>query len=144
MPRKKLTMDEIDQEIIAIKQEGHSQVIEDIKVKDLIKTYFFQQKELKVNHIIKNITKNIKYIMRERNMNFAKLYEEVKRKTGQDNYMFKSQLLVSEDYYIDENILHTTIVLAFTFNVSPWDMMFHDMEYLSSKNLLSTFWFLEK
>jgi hypothetical protein len=139
MPRKKLTMDEIDQEIIAIKQEGHSQVIEDIKVKDLIKTYFFQQKELKVNHIIKNITKNIKYIMRERNMNFAKLYEEVKRKTGQDNYMFKSQLLVSEDYYIDENILHTTIVLAFTFNVSPWDMMFHDMEYLSSKNLLSTF-----
>jgi len=132
-------MDEIDQEIIAIKQEGHSQVIEDIKVKDLIKTYFFQQKELKVNHIIKNITKNIKYIMRERNMNFAKLYEEVKRKTGQDNYMFKSQLLVSEDYYIDENILHTTIVLAFTFNVSPWDMMFHDMEYLSSKNLLSTF-----
>ena len=139
MPRKNLTMDEIDQEIIAIKQEGHSQVIEDIKVKDLIKTYFFQQKELKVNHIIKNITKNIKYIMRERNMNFAKLYEEVKRKTGQDNYMFKSQLLVSEDYYIDENILHTTIVLAFTFNVSPWDMMFHDMEYLSSKNLLSTF-----
>jgi hypothetical protein len=139
MPRKKLTMDEIDQEIISIKQEGNSQLIEDIKVKNLIQTYFFQQKELKVKYIIKNVTQNIKFIMREKNMNFSKLYEEVKRKTGQDNYMYKSNLLVSEDYYIDENILHTTLVLAFTFNVSPWDMMFHDMEYLSSKNLLSTF-----
>jgi len=142
MPRKKLTMDEIDQEIISIKQEGNSQLIEDIKVKNLIQTYFFQQKELKVKYI-KNVTQNIKFIMREKNMNFSKLYEEVKRKTGQDNYMYKSNLLVSEDYYIDENILHTTLVLAFTFNVSPWDMMFHDMEYLSSKNLLSTFWFIK-
>lgn len=139
MPRKKLTLDEIEQEFIAIRQEGNSQVIEDIKVKNLVQSYFFQQKELKINFIIKNITRNLKFLMNQKDMTFAKLYEEVKRKTGQDNYMYKSHLLVSEDYYIDENILHTAMVLAFTFNVSPWDLMFHDVEYLSVKNLLSTF-----
>lgn len=137
--KKPLTIDEIEQEIINIKREGNARVIEDKKIRDLMLSYYYDQKESKLNILAKTLTKNVSFILKKRNMSMLDYARELERKSGNCNSINKSKDLLQPEFYRIDNILIYAFDFAFALNISPWDLLFHDVEYLISKNMLSTF-----
>jgi hypothetical protein len=137
--KKQMSIDEIEQEVINIKREGNSQVIEDKKIFNLLQTYYYDQRDNKLKYLAKNLTKNVDWLLKRRNMTMGDFANELKRKSGLYNPLYRSNDLLKEEYYRADNILGLAIDFGFGLNVNPWDLLFHDCEYLFTKNLLSTF-----
>lgn len=133
-----MTLDEIEQEVMHIKAEGCAKVVEDYKINGLLMSYFYEQKEMKMKQLIQRFVANLNYIMRKRNMHAKDLFAEFQRKTGMSHTLFKSNMLYTESYYCEENLLTTAMTVSFLLNLNPTDMLYHDMEYLSTKNMIST------
>ena len=72
-------------------------------------------------------------------MTLNDLASEMTRKSGGLEGIYKNRELLTPEYYRTDNILSFAIDFGFALNVSPWDLVFHDVEYLISKNMLSTF-----
>jgi hypothetical protein len=137
--KRQLTIDEIEQEIINIRREGSPKFLEDRKIQELLKSYYYDQRDLKVNSMAKTLVKNLSYILKRRNMTLNDLASEMTRKSGGLEGIYKNRELLTPEYYRTDNILSFAIDFGFALNVSPWDLVFHDVEYLISKNMLSTF-----
>lgn len=137
--KKGITIDEIEAEVINIKREGNAQVIEDRKIRELLTTYYYDQKDLKLQAMAKTLTKNVSYILERRNMTMRDLSDEFTRKTGLVDAPYRSKTVLNVQYYRNDNIFNIAMDFAFALNVSPWDLLFHDVEYLMKKNMLGTF-----
>lgn len=137
--KKQLTIDEIEQEIINIKREGAPKFVEEKRVRDLLTSYYYDQRELKINGMAKTLVKNLNFILKKRNMTLKDLAEEINRKSGSLASMYKNKDLLTFQYYRSDNILSFAIDFGYGLNINPWDLLFHDVEYLISKNMLSTF-----
>ena len=137
--KKQLTIDEIEQEIINIKQEGAPKFLEEKRVRDLLMSYYYDQRELKINGMAKTLVKNLNYILKKRNMTLKDLAGEIHRKSGSLEAMYKNKDLLTFEYYRADNILSFAIDFGYGLNINPWDLLFHDVEYLIAKNMLSTF-----
>jgi hypothetical protein len=137
--KKQMTLDEIEQEVINIKREGASKLIEDRRIYDLLQSYYYDQKDNKLNFLSKNLTKNVTFILKKRNMTMVDFARELERKSGSSLAIYKSRELLKPEFYRADNLLSYAFDFAFGLNVSPWDLLFHDVEYLISKNMLSTF-----
>lgn len=137
--KKQLTLDEIDQEVINIKKEGYPQVIEERKVMEVMLSYFSDQKENKIKFLARNLTRNVSWILKHRNMNMPDLARELQRKAGMVSSVYATNSVLQEDFYRHDNLLNIAIDFGFALNISPWDLLFHDVEHLFSKNLLSSF-----
>jgi hypothetical protein len=137
--KKAMSLDEIEKEVINIKSEGSAQVIEDKKIFHLMQSYYYDQRDNKLKFLSSNLTKNVIWLLKRRNMTMLDFGDELKRKSAQYNPMYKSNDLLKEEYYRADNILPMAIDFGFGLNVNPWDLLFHDCEYLFTKNLLSTF-----
>jgi hypothetical protein len=137
--KKQMTIDEIEQEIINIKREGAPKLIEDKKIHELLQAYYYDQKDNKLNFLTKNLTRNVSAILKKRNMTMADFARELERKSGNTSNVYKSKEMLKPEYYRTDNVLGYAFDFAFALNVSPWDLLFHDVEYLISKNMLSTF-----
>jgi len=137
--KRQLTIDEIEQEIINIRQEGGPKFLEDRRIQELLKSYYYDQRELKINSLAKTLVKNITYILKRRNMTLNDFAAEISRKSGGLENMYKNKDLLTYEYYRTDNIMSYAIDFGFGLNINPWDLLFHDVEYLISKNMLSTF-----
>lgn len=134
-----MTIDEIEKEIINIKQEGGPRVIEDKKIYELLQMYYYEQKDNKMTFLAKTLTKNVSFILKKRNMTMKDFAIELERKSGQTSNIYRSNEMLKPEYYRTDNLLGYAFDFAFALNISPWDLLFHDVEYLISKNMLSTF-----
>lgn len=137
--KRQMTIDEIEEEIINIKREGSAKLIEDKKIEDLLRGYYYDQKASKIFTLAKTLTKNVNYILKRRNMSLNDFASELVRKAGGIEGIYKNKDLLTPEFYRADNILAFAIDFGFGLNVSPWDLLFHDVEYLVSKNMLSTF-----
>ena len=134
-----MTIDEIEQEVINIKREGSPKLIEDRKIYDLMQSYYYDQRDNKLNFLAKNLTKNVSLILKKRNMTMVDFARELERKSGSSLSIYKSKELLKPEFYRMDNLFGYAFDFAFGLNISPWDLLFHDVEYLISKNMLSTF-----
>lgn len=134
-----MTLDEIEEEIINIKREGSAKIIEDRRIEDLLRSYYYEQKTNKVFGLAKSLTKNVNYLLKRRNMTLNDFAAELVRKAGGIDTVYKNKDLLTPEFYRADNILAYAIDFGFGLNVSPWDLLFHDVEYLISKNMMSTF-----
>ncbi len=134
-----MTIDEIEQEVINIKREGAPKLIEDRKVNDLLQSYYYDQRDNKLTFLAKTLTKNVSFILKKRNMTMTDFARELERKSGNTSNVYKSKELLKPEFYRMDNLLGYAFDFAFGLNISPWDLLFHDVEYLISKNMLSTF-----
>ncbi len=137
--KRQLTIDEIQQEIINIQQEGGPKFLEDRRIQELLKSYYYDQRELKISSLAKILVKNLNYILKKRNMTLNDLAAEIRRKSGGLESVYKNKDLLTPEYYRTDNIMSFAIDFGFGLNINPWDLLFHDLEYLISKNMLSTF-----
>jgi hypothetical protein len=137
--KKQMTIDEIEREIINIKQQGGPRVIEDKKIHELLQMYYYEQKDIKMTFLAKTLTKNVSFILKKRNMSMGDFATELERKSGQIGNVYRSKEMLKPEYYRTDNLLGYAFDFAFGLNISPWDLLFHDVEYLISKNMLSTF-----
>jgi hypothetical protein len=134
-----MTIDEIEQEVVNIKSEGAPKLIEDRKIYDLMQTYYYDQRDAKITFLAKNLTKNVTLILKNRNMSMMDFAKELERKSGQKQIIYRSRELLKPEFYRTDNLLSYAVDFGFALNVSPWDLIFHDVEYLISKNMLSRF-----
>jgi hypothetical protein len=137
--KKQMTIDEIEREIINIKQQGGPRVIEDKKIQELLQMHYYEQKDIKMTFLAKTLTKNVSFILKKRNMTMGDFATELERKSGQTGNVYRSKEMLKPEYYRMDNLLGYAFDFAFALNISPWDLLFHDVEYLISKNMLSTF-----
>ncbi len=137
--KKQMTIDEIEQEVINIKREGSAKVIEDRKIQDLMQSYYYDQKDKKVYFLAKTLTKNLNFILKVRNMTLNDLASEMNRKSSVLESIYKNKDLLTPEYYRHDNVVSFAIDFGFALNISPWDLLFYDVEYLMSKNMLGTF-----
>ena len=137
--KKQMTIDEIEREIINIKQQGGPRVIEDKKIQELLQMHYYEQKDIKMTFLAKTLTKNVSFILKKRNMTMGDFATELERKSGQTGNVYRSKEMLKPEYYRMDNLLGYAFDFAFALNISPWDLLFHDVEYLISKNKLSTF-----
>ena len=137
--KKQISIDEVEQEVINIKREGAPKLIEDRKIYELLQAYYYEQKGNKLNFLAKNLTRNVSFILKKRNMSMHDFASELQRKSGTSLPLYKSKELLKPEFYREDNVLSYAFDFAFGLNLSPWDLLFHDVEYLISKNMLSTF-----
>jgi hypothetical protein len=137
--KRQLTIDEIEQEIINIRQEGGPKFLEDRRIQELLKSYYYDQRELKINSLSKTLVKNLIYILKKRNMTLKDLAGEISRKSGGLETVYRNKDLLTSEYYRCDNIMTFAIDFGFGLNINPWDLLFYDLEYLISKNMLSPF-----
>ena len=131
-----MTIDEIEREIINIKQQGGPRVIEDKKIQELLQMHYYEQKDIKMTFLAKTLTKNVSFILKKRNMTMGDFATELERKSGQTGNVYRSKEMLKPEYYRMDNLLGYAFDFAFALNISPWDLLFHDVEYLISKNML--------
>jgi hypothetical protein len=137
--KKQMTIDEIEREIINIKEQGGPRVIEDKKIQELLQMHYYEQKDIKMTFLAKTLTKNVSFILKKRNMTMGDFAIELERKSAQIGTMYRSKEMLKPEYYRTDNLLGYAFDFAFALNISPWDLLFHDVEYLISKNMLSPF-----
>ena len=127
--RKKLTPEVIEKVVNDIKSKGYSKPIEDIKIRDITFSYYSDTADkYRLGPAIR-FTRNLEYLMNQRNMKFSDLGYEVEKKTGIPYVLFFSSECINPDRYALNTLFQYTVIIGFTFNICPWDLLQHDIEY---------------
>jgi len=141
--RKKLTPEVLEKVVNDIESKGYPKPIEDIKIRDITFSYYSDTADkYRLGPAIR-FTRNLEYLMNQRDFKFVDLGKEVEKKTGIPYVLFFSSECLNPDRYALNTLFQYTVIIGFTFNICPWDLLQHDIEYLKQKNMLSVFWYFK-
>ncbi len=139
MSKNKISLEEIDKKISEIKSKEFFLAVENKKISELKKGYYYEMVDKRFSLMAKNLAFNLDYLVKKHNIVKGMLHARVYDKTGIFDYAFSDYQLYNPEHYNTHNILKFAMAFGFTFNISFLDLLLYRLDYLEKKNFVGTF-----